>query len=387
MLSLAGIIRGFPLAPEIAHPACNQSQLASDGVSAPGGKVVIMIRFLRLVPGWLTILLTVLTAAAAIVVAALLPSHGWELGLKIALGAVFAGSAVGLPRLDQWQRQQEARLRVELEADPPSLAIPMWTDGQDVIDVRASEEETACLASLAPKPEPPKQSGRRELTPAEKLKLSGITREFEKFTATFTRPENRMQDQYREEVQRYLSDYREYLSEKLRRRYIESAGLLRVNLHNPTDRTFEDVLAEVYLPGEVEALDPSDEPEVQDYAPERPREFGTSQPLALFTPQLYAPSHMAAMLGRGAASRHGPVIDNSGSARIRYQPILLRPHATVPLDDVVLFVRERPGSVITGTWQATATNAQGRAEGTLEVRVAHTPLAVDELLAAHPEDE
>jgi hypothetical protein len=50
--------------------------------------------------------------------------HGWELPLSVSPGVVFAVSAVGLPQLDKWQTQQEARLKVHLEAEPSDLTIP-----------------------------------------------------------------------------------------------------------------------------------------------------------------------------------------------------------------------------------------------------------------------
>lgn len=199
-------------------------------------------------PTWLTILLTVLTAAAAVVVASLLPSHGWELGLKIALSAAFAGSAVGLPRLDQWKSQQDLRLKVELKTDPPELTIPMWTDGQDVIASMVAAEESICLASLTRVSEPPRFTTRKpdksgfvaeptgdlslkeyeelaakkdsgaQLTAEEEQALAETAKAIEQMRTAvgalassimnpFTRRETRTPEEYREEVQRYLSAY------------------------------------------------------------------------------------------------------------------------------------------------------------------------------------
>ena len=82
-----------------------------------------------------------------------------------------------------------------------------------------------------------------------------------------------------------------------------------------------------------------------------------------------------------AKRRFGPIIDNSGSAKVVYQPVTLRPHAHVTLDDIALSIQEPPGNVIEGTWEATATNAEGRMRGRLSVKVDITSVPVRELLS------
>jgi hypothetical protein len=95
----------------------------------------------------------------------------------------------------------------------------------------------------------------------------------------------------------------------------------------------------------------------------------------MIAPDIVTPKRRVSYVAPG-----GPRIDNSGSAKVTYSTVTLRAQASVTLDDIVLIVREPPGSVITGTWEATATNAETRLKGSLAVKVAMTALPVSDLL-------
>ena len=195
-------------------------------------------------------------------------------------------------------------------------------------------------------------------------------------------PETRTSEQYEEEVRRHLSRYAEFLDESLLWSYVErNMGLLSLTLVNPTDHVYEDVQLKLYLPGQVKAM--NDVPQPASSPPARPRPFGTGSPVLDFDLLGGRAPSWSAVIPRqaGYAPPRRPKIDNSGSVKVTYPPVLLRPRAHEALDSIVLIINESPGSVINGTWEASATNAEGRVNGHLTVRVAKAPLPVSDLLA------
>jgi hypothetical protein len=386
-----------------------------------------MLKFFGGLPRWLTVVLA-LTAAAVLWVVPYLAtsSHGWKLILSIAAGATFTMLAVGLPQIQQWQSNQESRLQVELATESSELVIPSYTDTEGVIDALLKAEEAKCLSSL----NPPRSARRlrdfsseafdldkvssesdgegslagisvRDLTQMAEKKKSGeaLTAEEEQaladfqekaapiikgFASTFTAqmmsdPDQRSAEEYRSEVEQHLIRYREFFDEWLLWEYVKSGiGNFKVTLVNPTGKVFEDVQVEVYLPGKVEASDPEEVDEPHDSPPRRPKAFGERIPKPLIT----IPSYSGISIGSHFAKQHfGPGINNSGSARVIYRPVTLRPHARMILDHISLSIQELPGTVVEGTWEATATNAEGRVRGRLSIKVDVTPVSFRQLLS------
>ena len=144
---------------------------------------------------------------------------------------------------------------------------------------------------------------------------------------------------------------------------------------------FEEVLVEIYFPGRVAAIDPHELSRPARSKPVRPRPFGTGTPLLDLGRDSFHLRSSVIPKSANFEPSPAPKIDNSASARVTLASITLRPRAHVALDDIVLIVNEPPGSVIAGTWEASATNALARVKGNLTVRVATTPLPVCELLA------
>lgn len=234
-----------------------------------------------------------------------------------------------------------------------------------------------------------------ELTPSEQQslaaaqKVSSSLASIAKTTAlsSLRRPDKRTREEYREDVHKYLVDYRTFLCEQLQAEYLSrKACRFNVTLVNPTDRVFESVQVKICLHGRVKALVSDEIPTPRGVRrPARPRPFGTPPPLIDFgSISGISPSYVPA--GPYVSSFNKPklVIDNSASARITYPSVTLRPRAQISLDEVALIVNEPPGSVVTVTWEATAMNAEGRAKGSLPARAATTPLDALELLAAWP---
>lgn len=392
----------------------------------------IMIRFLSRVPRWLTVALALVAAAVLFVIAQLSGSlHGWHLALKLLLGVLFAVIAVGLPQLDRWQNQQASRLQVRLERHGlPELIIPAYADDEKVIESLIAAEEAACMTS-ATLQRPARRPGGfnaaavaeeqeaadtytptrgktnsmtladyqrlivrkdagEELTPDEQRSIADIQKIMSSaFSAlsvvnanAFSYPDKRTAEEYREEVQQHLSEYRDFLSQRLQWEYVSRGnGRLELTLINPTDRVFEGVQVEIYLPGRVRALDSPILPKAARTKPVRPRPFGARSPLIGLGLDSTIGGNYVIPKPSGVARSPRPKIDNSASARVTFPLVSLRPRAQVRLDDIALLVEESPGSVISGIWKATATNAEGLVNGTLPITVATTPLAVRELLA------
>ena len=379
-------------------------------------------------PRWLSVTVALLAAAVLEVALQLVPGlQGWHRVLWLALGAVFAVLAVGVPELRQWQNQQQHRLQVRLDVDlgHGAQVSPRYADDSKIAELAVAAEKSACLASL-PDEQPSRKSHGFDAADAaakepdepgsfQVAKRSGqtvgdferlvqkptaeVTAEAQRFIdanyerieaatkalqasaifALTSRPDARTVDEYRDEVQRYLLSYAEFINDLMLWRYRkQEIGRLRLTLVNPTDRVFEEVEVEIYLPGEVRAIRPSDIENPGDAGPSRPRPFGMRSKLDLGLGQAILPRSL--VTPRLAGRPRGPIIDNSFSARITFEPVLLRPHARVPLPEVVLIVTEPPRSRIAGSWTASATNADGRATGAVSITVSDAPLPVGNLL-------
>lgn len=387
-------------------------------------------RLFRL-PRWLTVTLASAAAAALVVLSTLLGDlHGWPLVVGLAFAALFTALAIALPQLQQWQAQQAARLDLRLEVDRPTGPIPHYEDNAGVIDTWLAEEQSRCLASLrrweAPvEPHVPSVSGsinaeplgRHGDSPLDGVTFGDITRLQERrrggevlsddevrivaaatksiYTkiseivagasstqALFSDPDSRSADEYNSQLSTHLSSCRDLLHARVLWAYVTAGtGLMRLTIHNPTDRPFESVEVEVHLPGQVRALDPENVPEPSDEMPRPPRPFGErtlkaeygSFGRSQFLSGVYSPPRIPHL-------RRGPQIDNGGSAKITYEPFTLRPQTRETLADIHLRITEPPGTVIECTWEAASTNAEGRVKGTLRIAVSAEPLPVRDWL-------
>jgi len=378
-------------------------------------------------PRWLTITLASGAAAVLVVLSTVLGGlHGWQLVVGLALAALFTALAIALPQLQQWQGQQSARLDLRLEMDRPRGSIPHYADNAGVIDGWLAEEQSRCVASLrrweAPvEPHAPSISGSIKADKLGKhddrllagVKLGDIVRLQERqrngqvltddearivaaatksisskmsaisMEALFSDPDTRSEGEYRAEVSTHLSSCRGILAARVLSAYVSAeTGLMRLTIHNPTDRPFESVEVEVHLPGQVEAVDPEDVHAPSDEMPRRPKPFGERTQKfdyaglsgSRFLSGIYAPPRVPQL-------RRGPHIDNSGSATITYEPFTLRPETRETLADIHLRISEPPGTVIEGTWGAAGTNAEGRVKGILRITVGNEPLPVRAFLS------
>lgn len=359
--------------------------------------------------------INVLSVVAAVAVAtlAVLPgllSGGWLVAALVAVAA-FNALAHALTRFEQSRSAEEARARSRLDVSlhPADVVCAAVADLSEVVAEWRPREEAECLASLAPRPEAarefvdldalPEPDGSvshlsiRELRRLEERKKDGgdlteeeeqalaaaqaqIRRALEPMTrgvmssmaAAFGgRTDRRTEAEYRAEVSAYLDEAEAGLAEWLLCAEVQQGvGALQLSVINRTDRNYDRVLIEVYLPGKVSALDPEQVGKPEPL-PGPPRPLGEPESLPHSTFDF--PSLAHSLNVPPLQPLYGLEIDNSGSTRIRFAPVSLRPKESVELDPVILRIHEPPTTVLDGTWTATATNADGRVEGALLITV------------------
>jgi hypothetical protein len=190
------------------------------------------------------------------------------------------------------------------------------------------------------------------------------------------RREDRSRDDYRQEVETYLSSARESVAQAAVSAAIEG-GLIQLQpvVSNHTERNFPKVEVELHIAGPVMALDG----ELDDNGlPPRPRLFGTMRSWPSFKAAGLTPTHMPRA---PASSVREVMIDNSASARLSFWPVHLRPKRQVELAAFHLLVRaELAGQTLPVNWTATSSGADGLASGSLAIEVRSTPIKLGELL-------
>ncbi|WDO11278.1 hypothetical protein ME763_37865 (plasmid) [Streptomyces murinus] len=245
---------------------------------------------------------------------------------------------------------------------PPSMnlalevlsgAIRPLSCTEDEIKLWLREEERAALASL-------ESHLAREAQPS--TPQSALSRSLSH--ALMQTSEERTPEQYRQQVQHYLKKCRQKLPEAL-----EEAAAVRITpvalrLVNHESTNLEGVQVELYIPGAVQALETE-----SDWTADNER-----FPRALPARPSYGPrSRLTFGAGFSVPSgdlipRTGDVfvnIDNSGSARLQFPPVHLRPHRHAALESfVVVSSPDETGSVI-AEWSVTCTNRDGIESGTV----------------------
>jgi hypothetical protein len=210
---------------------------------------------------------------------------------------------------------------------------------------------------------------------------AGIAREsIRSFTET---PEPRTPEQYREEVDTYLSECRAmlpHLATKVSTALLPAMKWVVVNrtLHN-----LEGVEVRVHVEGEVyyRPKDPQ-KPSIVKRLPRAPRLWG---PVPIPNPYDNLAIRGATFPSPPRAYipdlRPRPIIEHGGSVTVTFPEVHLRPEAEVVLDrEHVLVLGETQDGPLRATWIATATNVSGTASGELQIEVDPEPVSLDELL-------
>lgn len=273
-------------------------------------------------------------------------------------------------------------LDVDVFADAGD-GVPLFEYPVDWVDRWVDAERDRLMAPLAPPPpEPPVEPrlhasslGAPGLSESLLSQVSATPR-LADLAASLSNPfqieheEERTEEAYEAEVEEYL--------DKCRRRLPKAINTLRVALtpavvfraRNLTEANFQRLEVHVHVEGDVKAFDGRAEFRgLSTYTPKAPRIWGPwTESRVPATPDYHhmIPSRTTPTVPYVPPA--GPTIVNGGSADITFQPVDLRPHATEDLDDgILLLAGPSLDSDINCTWTATATNMNGRAEGTFAI--------------------
>lgn len=279
--------------------------------------------------------------------------------------------------------------------------IPRVDLSESAVDSWLDSERARLLAPLEADVEERRQRGERvtrPLTPDERraagpaidllnsLRKSGDLARFQHALGQGYVPEDRDDDDYRQEVEEYISRARGAVAAAAYNEFGASDGAaLELRVVNTSDRNLEDVEVVVTFPGAVMSFE-----EVDADFPKRPRTWGPRAHSAL-AGLAWDPSRLS--LGNyplGPFATPGYIAKNHGSTTIEFDPFHLRPHKSFDLDPVPLVVAAAESGSLTGSWVATARNRDGRAEGTVTVPLDERVFSIGDLLRRRgvgPRDE
>ena len=231
--------------------------------------------------------------------------------------------------------EQASGIRVEPVG--PVTAVPVAC-GPDKIAAWRQREERALLASLE-----------------KRTALPGLVAALE----------SRTPEEYRRAVAAYLDNSAPVLPNKARAEaLIARDPAMQLILANTTERNFTAVQVEVTIDGDVWAFGSPEEAEPE--MPARPPAWGVPAGFGQMIRGFDLPTSSAALV----TGMYGPFIDNSGSTRIEFKEIDLRPKDKIELDPIYLVVDATlAGTTLTIHWKATSTSADGVSEGEFTVTV------------------
>ena len=175
--------------------------------------------------------------------------------------------------------------------------------------------------------------------------------------------ETRSADKYRREVASYLDEMAPLLPLKARAEaLVDRVPNMQLVLVNDTEHNFSAVRVEVAINGDVWAY--LGEEDAEPRLPAPPRAWGTSK-LADMSEYLLPSIQLPPL-----AEPSGPYIDNSGSARIVFEDVDLRPSGRVRLDPIHLVCEAAlAGTTLTAKWAATSESVSGVARGVFPITI------------------
>lgn len=196
--------------------------------------------------------------------------------------------------------------------------------------------------------------------------------------------ESRTEDEYRVEVTRHIQRCRELLPDLLEEAASERLVAITFQLENQTEHNLHKLKVKLHVDGDVFAAEPVERQRASNERglalPDPPRKFGPYWKKRLDLAALGSAAYVHAVPsylpqfngGRGVA------VDYTGSVTLTMSAQDVRPHETVELDPVVIWVPEPRG--LGATWEATATNWSGRANGQLLLPVGDQPVTIQGLI-------
>jgi hypothetical protein len=202
--------------------------------------------------------------------------------------------------------------------------------------------------------------------------------------ALTTIPEERSVEQYRHQVEQHLLKCRTQLAAAVHE--AAAARVLPVTLRvlNQTDVNLENVQVELYVPGEVQALEVgSDRLASNEHFPRALPALPHYGSVARALPIAFSPGLPAARTFTPSQTIH---IVNGGSATIHLPPVHLRPRRHADLEAFVLVAAVGETGPTTAEWSATCTNQDGVVTGQVEIPRAE-PMLFYETFVADEEEE
>lgn len=180
----------------------------------------------------------------------------------------------------------------------------------------------------------------------------------------------RTMEQYEQEVESYFAELRRTLPEVLKSSVVEDGnGKLQLELFNPTDTTFTNVRAEIWLPSSAGVyawrLDAN---HAGEQLPERPLRYGqrarAADPLSLELP--VPPVPRPAWLPRVDRSVDG--------VHVAFGKVDVPAEGSARLDEIWVVLDTGAPQMLPVRWEATATPAKKRLRGVVEVPVSDSVL-------------
>lgn len=263
--------------------------------------------------------------------------------------------------VDAFLRQREAQCLRSLQAVRSKASRPITTG--PIAGIAAANNSLAALQGMA----------KNESTIQAALGMGGTEVD-----------ESRTEDEYRVEVTRHIQRCRELLPDLLEEAASERLVAITFQLENQTEHNLHKLKVKLHVDGDVFAAEPVERQRASNERglalPEPPRKFGPYWKKRLDLAALGSAAYVHAIPsylpqfngGRGVA------VDYTGSVTLTMSAQDVRPHETVELDPVVIWVPE-PRKLVS-TWEATATNWSGLASGQLLLPVGDQPVTIQGLI-------
>jgi hypothetical protein len=282
-------------------------------------------------------------------------------------------------------------LRVRERAGVPNVELEVAVTGPvlayscdaGVLDEHI-QRRTRVLLGRLPEPRPARSPADGSLSAIAAIVATGADSPLTQFATAYTVPENRTEDEYREEVERWAAACRAALPTLVDALLAVRAPSTTFLVRNLTSRYLSDVRLQLHLAGAVEqiAWEADDRFVAREHLPIEPRPWGPRQKDLGFGHIVHdifsSPVGDFRPYGGPSAS-----FLNGGSVTATFEMRELRPKGAEEFEgEVVLVVRDAEMTVVEGTWTATARDLHAVFEGSLTVPVAPVIDVSDQIRAA-----
>jgi len=270
--------------------------------------------------------------------------------------------------LNQRARRLQETLSVRVEVRAPAVVRPL--------DLSENDRETWLKAQRA-----------RLMASLKRPRADTVRDAMGVFAMSALNQERRTPEEFTTEVDTYIAAARDALVTQakigaLRRR----VGVVSCDLVNESEHNFANVRVEWRVDGNVSAYFDADDVEFDFTFPREPVAWGKARLIDDML-RISVPSSFGSVASH-ALRRPGGSVDNSGSARVVYETVDLRPRHVQRLPRVHVLVESKATNrELIAHWSATATNVSGVAEGLFRLEVADDPVPFADLVATQKNDE